>query len=252
MMKISLGKPATDLNPDAIAILALPGEKQVMLHLDLNRPSQRYMFDIFSAGGCYELETVAALVETLKPGDVFFDCGAHVGLFSAIAKALGAEVLAFEANFDNIRQFRKNAPEADIRYIVLDSEPGWSEFFVNVDNDGGHALWDPALHPHNERCREQPNHCRRQTMKLDQFARHKPNVIKIDTEGAEMRILKGATEILQQPQLRLVIAEANEFGLEQLGSNVDEMISFMARYGFTPLQPLEHGDSIENIHFTRS
>ncbi len=67
---------------------------------------------------------------------------------------------------------------------------------------------------------------------LDSYADYKPSVIKCDTEGAEMNVLLGASEILKQPQLRAVILEKNEFGLKQMGHTPAEVEAVMLAAGF--------------------
>lgn len=46
-----------------------------------------------------------------------------------------------------------------------------------------------------------------------------PRLIKIDTEGAEHSVPRGAPELLQEFEVPYIIAELHEFGLNQRGSS---------------------------------
>ncbi len=58
-------------------------------------------------------------------------------------------------------------------------------------------------------------------------------LIKIDTEGSEASVLRGARHFLSRAQVPAVIAELNRFGLAQLGSSEQEMRALMSELGYT-------------------
>lgn len=261
-MTISLGRYDSTLGTASIES-DLGDGRMFRMELDLRQPSQRYIYECHTIAGFYEPETVAIIREHLKAGDVFFDVGAHVGYFSVLAAALGARVLAFEANLSNYEYLVRNCGDA-MRFkgvfptnVALGAEHREVQFYENLDNDGGHALWSPERHPHNVKTREA-----REALELsetvwlwrldDTSAKfEKPTIIKIDTEGAECEVLKGAETILAQPQLKLVICELNHFGLAQMGGSEAEMRAIMARHGFTA--PVVNAEKdVANLFFTRS
>ncbi len=94
--------------------------------------------------------------------------------------------------------------------------------FFNSDNDGGHALWDVALHPFNEKSRQEKQLRKIRLATLDGIimgqAPRRPKLIKIDTEGAELSVLRGTARSLSSLQIPYVICEINRFGLNQMGS----------------------------------
>ena len=222
--------------------------------LDTVEPSQRLMADILSAGGMYEVETVVAIISVLREGGTFFDVGAHCGFFSVIASALVGEagqVVAFEPSASNRRHFMRNANRDNVCLVsaAVTDRDGLVDLHLCADNDGGNALWDPGKHDWNADTRAAPPNLESvRGVSLDSYAHHCPTVIKIDTEGAEVLVMKGAERVLSQPQLKLVVAEAHAFGLEQLGSSLGELITLMGEAGFAMETPKETND---NLHFWR-
>ncbi len=227
----------------------------VQWFLDTSEPSQRFIADHLRHKAMYEAETVAALLGALKEGDTFFDVGAHCGFFSVIASALVGPsgcVTSFEANYRNLQHFNANCgPLGNVRLVhaAVTDQPGAVEFHINEDNDGGSALWDVGKHGWNTKSREQHKTTKVQGVILDHYADQCPAAIKIDTEGAELAVLRGGFNTLSQPQLKLVIAEANTFGLEQMGHSVDDIVELMVHHGF--LLDTQTGGTVGNLVFKR-
>ncbi len=222
------------------------------IRFDLARPTQRYIYDTLRWFGHYERDVERELME-LQPDDVFFDVGAHCGYFSAIAATMigPQRVTAFEPHPDNFADLMLNCPNSIcVRAAVSDTQHP-EPFYRNLDNDGGHALWNPGMHDWNLETRggRLPPITVSQTT-LDQFAPSMPTVIKIDTEGAELRVLRGAANVLNQPQLRTVICELNHFGLDQMGDDEESLRRFMATFGFkAPAESI--GPGVSNLIFKR-
>ncbi len=176
------------------------------------------------------------------------DVGAHVGYFTAIAGTI-AKTVSFEPDPTNFAALSRNSKGRCIQAAV-GATTGETEFFTNLDNDGGNSLWNPATHPFNERTAAAKLVPQKVPMvRLDDYADLRPSVIKIDTEGAEVEVLKGATEVLRQSQLRLVVAELNHHGLKQMKSGAHQLLNLMTHNGFR----LENAITLEtnNLFFSR-
>lgn len=215
----------------------------VKLRLDRAQMSQRLMLDAFTADRMYEPETSQFVASVLREGDTFVDVGAHVGYFSMLAATLvgpGGRVLSFEPEAENFRHLQEHArlngfaQVQAINQAVGDAE-GTAEFFVNADNDGGHALWDVGLHGFNRKSRLAPQRRQVRVTTLDRVLADEPvppRLIKIDAEGCEQRVLQGARGLLQRTPVPFVVCEVNHFGLECMGASEASLRQWMLDLGY--------------------
>lgn len=220
------------------------GVRRVVLQLDPDQMSQRIMLDDLAAGRLYESETSNFVGAILRPGDTFIDIGAHVGYFTLLASALvGATgaVYCFEPearNYAHLLDHLQVNQAWNVRplHMAVGAEPGVADFHVNADNDGGHALWAVGNHPFNERTRQAPTVRRVFMTALDHlFAGHdlaRLKAIKIDAEGAEHAILRGAAGLLARHALPFLILEINRFGLESMGTSERDVRGVMEALGY--------------------
>lgn len=150
--------------------------------------------------GPYEWDAV-----NIEKGDVVFDCGANLGIFSLLAAYRGANVYAFEpisaARTALYKTLSLNPTLKDNVKIVpyaLSDEVGTAEFTVLDGTLVGSSM-----------VLEQTG--RKETAKLttiDLFCESEgvsPDFIKADIEGAERRMLAGATETLRRDSPKLAI-----------------------------------------------
>jgi hypothetical protein len=59
------------------------------------------------------------------------------------------------------------------------------------------------------------------------------SLIKIDVQGAEMRVLAGATAILARDRPALFV-EIDPAGLARFGASVDSLLGWLAGFGYAP------------------
>jgi len=111
----------------------------------------------------------------------------------------------------------------------------------NRDNDGGHSLWNPAKHELNTLTRDNELITEPVGMvTLDNVIDEPVKLIKIDVEGCEFKVIKGALKLIKKYK-PLIIIEANDFALEQMGTSTDEIFSFMSEIGYD-VYDLETGE----------
>jgi FkbM family methyltransferase len=223
-----------------------PGlERDIVLQLDPACFSQRLMLDYFRSGRLLEPETSALVDMLLQPGDTFIDIGGHVGFFSMLAAGLvgpTGRVYVFEPERANYAHLLTHIALNNFHHVfpfqwAVGHRTAVVDFFTNFDNDGGHALWEPGRHPFNQKSRQQVSKESVFLVNLDDiFGSAQPGfakLIKIDTEGNEASVLRGARNFLTRAQIPAVIAEINQFGLAQLSSSEQEMRTLMTDLGYT-------------------
>lgn len=246
-----------EYNPGLIQDINLefPYQQQICgfsLQLDLNEYSQKAMWIYFNKGQLYEPETSRLFCLLLQPGDSVIDVGGHIGYFSLMAAAVtgtSGHVYTFEPETANYQHLLKNIERNPFKNIhVFHEAAGDCEkdvtFYINADNDGGHALWDVSRHDFNELSRDQM-HTRtvhQTTLGIalkDQL--HTPlRLIKMDVEGCELKVMQGAKQLLIDNNYPFVIAEVNRFAMRQMHTNEAELRRFMSSMGYQAYYPEEN------------
>jgi FkbM family methyltransferase len=198
-----------------------------------------------------EPDVAHAIRKILRPGDTFVDVGANIGMHTLLAAELVGDtgkVLAFEPGENALPELRKSCE--GISTIEIIDEPLWSktgsiDFYLCADGSGGNATWDPGKYPTNEKTRADPQKRTLLATTLDwevvKERKLQPRLIKIDTEGAEQRILEGAKKLLAKHRPDFIITEFHEFGLKQLGCTEKTFRVWMAQYGYHVFQLFADG-----------
>jgi FkbM family methyltransferase len=228
----------------SITLTTPSGPRPMRLLLDGEQMSQRFMLNDLTAGQLYESETSNFIGSILQPGDTFVDIGAHVGYFSMLAAQLvgpSGAVFSFEPELSNYQHLLEHIElngVANVRplHMAVGAAPAVAEFFVNADNDGGHALWEVGRHPFNERTRHAPQSRKVFVTSLDQIFQGRDmrtlKAIKIDAEGAEFAVLIGARELLRRHRVPFIVAEINRFALESMGASERHVREMMTDLGY--------------------
>jgi FkbM family methyltransferase len=182
--------------------------------------------------------TVEWIEKSVEAGDVFYDVGANVGAYSLIAaKATGngARVFAFEPSPPTFHDLSRN--------VLLN---GCSDSIVALP----FALWsetglhsfklrslDPGTARHHVSSDPRPNGPLTQrilAVRLDdlveRFGLPVPTHAKIDVDGAELDVLRGAERTLARPEWRSIIVELDPGETERN----DAVKTLLAGQGFGP------------------
>ena len=217
-------------------------EFKILLNRDLY--SQKTMWNDFSNGYLYEQETSQVYIDLLQPGDTFIDIGAHIGYFSLLAASLIGQdglVMCFEPNESNLDQLKKNViinqfTNIQVMPFAVGNENKKVDFFLNQDNDGGHALWDVGKHDFNIKSREHSELFTVQMKTLDSILSDNRldnlKLIKMDVEGCESMVIDGAMNTLKLHNYPFVISEINRFALSEMESSEDELRKKMQGLGY--------------------
>lgn len=160
--------------------------------------------------GTHEPATQAALRQVLCPDSVLYDVGAHIGFYALPAARLGAEVIAFEPDPESAARLRAHVDRNHLRDKVRTVEAAaWSSSCSSITFRRGWPRSQGGVSWRNR----QPVLASGEiievaTVCLDDFVANGgpvPDVIKVDVEGSESEVLKGAANTLRNHHPVLVV-----------------------------------------------
>jgi FkbM family methyltransferase len=159
----------------------------------------------------YEHEFGAAMLGAILPGDVVWDVGANIGLYTRqFIDRVGPSgtVIAFEPEPACYEILRQECAGATLANVALGERAGsgFIEFHIEPRN-GSHRLVN------------EPNDSSRpvRIIRGDEYDGPCPNLMKIDVEGFEEEVLMGMPRILADSRLREIFLEVHFAQLEQRG-----------------------------------
>jgi FkbM family methyltransferase len=189
-------------------------------------PRGSHMAWAVAVSGAYDELEVGLVSELARPGTVVLDVGASLGLWTvqlatAAARA-GAQVVAVEPHPANLpwleRNLRRNGPSADVvaHPVALGAEHGTATMRLD-DPGGGNAAIDPA--GAGESSVVVPMRT------LDELlGERRVSVMKLDVEGFELEVLRGATRTLARDRPAIF----GEFSPEWLADRNEDLAGFLA------------------------
>jgi FkbM family methyltransferase len=154
---------------------------------------------------------------TPKKGDIVIDIGAHIGLYTIISsKRVGAngKVVAIEADPSNFEMLNSNiklnqltnvtplnyaaySKETKIKLYLPSGESGFTKYNTIMPN------WINT----QEKFVEVNANTLDYLLQLNEIRQEEVNWIKIDVEGAEFEVLKGATNVLSKSKDIAILME---------------------------------------------
>lgn len=180
------------------------------LHIPL-----RYRLSEMEGGVEPELRYLDRMV---RKGGTALDIGANIGMFSYRLAGLAEKVVAFEINDDLLAELEAwNPGNIEVVAKGLSSEAGEATLYIPVLNGKKLVGW-ASLAPGN--CPDTNEHVTKpvQTVTLDSLALRGVTFIKMDVEGHELEVLRGARETLRtnRPVMMIEIRERNLEAIREL------------------------------------
>jgi FkbM family methyltransferase len=226
----------------------------------------KYEFDLYARSNfikqmyfnMYELDLIDFMKRNLKKGDIFLDIGANVGYISAIGAGLvgkSGQVHSFEPVPEyalHCTKMKKDNPEYTffVNNCACSDEAGFSKIDVSTSNIG----WNTMVPDFMEKdiIKESLNI---QVCRLDDYICKKNlkniTLIKIDTEGFELKVLKGLqnyfenTKATNRPPIYCEVAPA-AYPLLQL--SLESLSNYMEQYSY---YAFDARDSSKRIDLTK-
>jgi FkbM family methyltransferase len=207
---------------------------QVRFHTD-DRHSRSWFLPRYAEGRLHEPVVSRMILDSLEMDGCFVDVGAHVGWFTCLAacRASTVRVLALEMDGLSADLLERNVAlngctNVQVHRVAAWDVPGSATF------QRRHRQPSPTLRlGGQERPGGEDVHV--QMVALDElFAATavRPDMIKIDVEGAEVKVLRGLAGTLAAVGPELFV-EAHPRELEQSGSSVPELLGLLIDQGYT-------------------
>lgn len=190
----------------------------------------------------YEPETSKFIVKTLKKGDTFIDIGANNGYFSLMASILvgsTGKVYAFEPTPDSFKRLQTNVHINKFKNIklfecALGDKVGKIKLNISKKEDGQNSIADIV---------DKKESIDVEVRRLDDILKDKKvNLIKIDVEGYEKEVFKGAIKTIKNNSNIKIVFENNPELMILRGLNPSYLLHFFKRLGFEVHKILPEGD----------
>lgn len=178
--------------------------------------------------GLHEADEMAFVLHALKPDEMFLDAGSNIGSYAILAAgAVGANVVAIEPVPDTFKFLKQNISlnNLDVKITAMNTALSDRNGYLKFSVDKGamnHVLRDDTADTFVEV----------QVFTLDEICEEQiPTIIKIDVEGHEHAVIKGASQILSNPIVEAVIIENND--ATHLNHEIDsDLETVMSRFNF--------------------
>lgn len=165
-------------------------------------------FDLHIISGFYEFKVRKLIEKLARESRVIIDIGANIGKYSILASKINsdARIYAIEPERNNFDLLNKNIKLNKIKNIfpikvALSNKKGTSKLYKSKTNFGGHSL---------KHKRKDFEYVKTDTLNNLFNKLNYIDLIKIDAEGYEFEILKGARKLLSEKKIKNIIIEIND------------------------------------------
>ena len=178
----------------------------------------------------------------LQPGDTFFDCGAHIGVFSCIAaKKLenSGRIIGFEPIESNINLYRKNLENLGCQcfsaiQVGLSNQVGSAKLFLGKSGLSAYSTFAAGAQLHEQ---ISENSVLVDQVTLDQIVEEysitEVALAKLDVEGWEIPVLQGARQSIAKGVFPLWMVEFTEENAIAAGKTTQELFELLESFGYT-------------------
>lgn len=189
------------------------------------------------------LSKLERMVDLLPGAECIFDVGANCGIFSALcaAKFPTAKIHAFEPSTSLQPVLARNCapPNITIHPVAVGEREEAVTLYINPESQQTNSLHRSSIEPFTDRIDEQMTHC----ITLDSLG-VEPDVLKIDVQGAEGAVFRGARTVLKS--VRWLFVESS-----WLDPDAAQVVPAAQHYGFTHVTAVNPVHMGADLLFTR-
>jgi|APSaa5957512535_1039671.scaffolds.fasta_scaffold15777_2 FkbM family methyltransferase len=194
-----------------------------------------------SINGVYgELDT-KIIREEIHEGDIVVDVGANIGYYTLIfAQLVGksGKVFAFEPEPKNFEILKKNIEINNYQNIIAEQKivsdkSGMMKLFIAEQGIVGHRIQQKT---------DSQKFIEIESIILDDYLKNlnlsgKINFIKIDVEGAEVKVLEGSKIIIEKSDQLKIFTEFNREDIKKYNYDPEYLLSFLIKNKFNFFLP---------------
>lgn len=172
---------------------------------------------------CYDDDVFSVFLPHIRQGDVVADIGAAIGDHTCayIQKAGDPKLVhAFECNPMMLECLKHNCPQCNIHPVAL-SDKNEALYFHQDDDNAGGGWVGPYVTPVPV-----------EVVTLDSFGFQKLDFIKMDVEGHEVKVIRGAVETIKRCSPTMILEVRVNF-LERAGNSMDDLMSLLNELGYS-------------------
>ncbi|WP_299416259.1 FkbM family methyltransferase [Acaryochloris sp. IP29b_bin.148] len=205
----------------------------------------KFSYPLNTAVGCnlyrnnFEVQELSFFERSIQEGSVVFDIGANGGLYSLIASRKAGKsgnIYAFEPGKAELEILHRNlsinsCDNVEVIEKAVSDHSGQSKFAISKDGAMNSLMETEHLY-------QSITHWQTiELISLDAFIQHnnisKVDFIKVDVEGAEELVFKGATKLLSSPSPPTLLFEGCNSTLATFGCSAEDLINGIQEFGFS-------------------
>jgi len=182
--------------------LNVRGENKTIYFDACNRQFNALYFEKYAQG--YEPEVTAVITQMMPADGVFYDVGSNWGFFSILLASrteFTGRIHAFEPWPSSFRDLVQITDQAELQDMIQCHR-------IAVGASRKEVVMQSGRHSGLSQVVDARTGVRVEQRTLDELELEKPDLIKIDAEGAELEIIRGSAETLRNKRPMLVFEHA--------------------------------------------
>jgi FkbM family methyltransferase len=225
-------------------------------NLNISGDSNDKYFQHFNETGAYSDDVTSYLRALIQDDWVCFDVGANIGLTSIFMALTARDVLvtAFEPSPINFPYLMRNVNQNKFSNVIavpigLGDVPGFAEFYDIPGFSAGSHIKSEQAHPDTVDISTIPIKIETLDSYIAGTSISKLDLLKIDAEGFELNVLRGAAKTLKKFE-PLVIIEFNSWFMVSV-QKVDPYMVLDSMFAIFPILSVIRGQESTRIENTK-
>ena len=193
--------------------------------------------------GLFEKNELSFLDKFIRKDDICLDIGANIGVYSLFFSKRSKKTFCFEPIKINNIIIELNAElnkvkNIKIERIAISDTSGNCDFLV-VDESILSGILSTQYIKQKAYLKRYYDTDVKETIRvkcntIDSFNYDKVDIVKIDVEGAELKVINGAVKTIKKCMPRLIMMECYDQALNLYGNNLKELLNKMEELNYCP------------------